>query len=298
MDARSGDTGMQAMADSTMNEHLISVTWLPDFVLGALDEANERRVDQHLQGCAVCRGEYLTAMEALGHLASVEPPPASVREAILRRAAADPAPGALEERPLWPAATLPMAAPAGSRASRMPGLRQLLPAGWPASRGMLAAAAALLLTAGTMGWLQEQRTGSAGRPIEALVQDPSAAYPLDDSDLPIPAAGVVFAEPGGRDVYLVANNLPLLQHDQRYQVWLFTVDDELVSAGLLAPGPDGAINELLETPDRFDQYVGVALTVEPAKGSPEPTSDMVLGGSLPSPSEGQPVAPVPVAPDI
>jgi anti-sigma-K factor RskA len=107
-----------------------------------------------------------------------------------------------------------------------------------------------------------------------------SAYPLDDSDLPVSATGVLFAEPRGHKVYLVANGLPALPHDQRYQVWLFTTNDHRQSAGLVNVGADGELRALLETPDPFATYVGVALTAEPSTGSDVPTSGLVLGGSL------------------
>jgi anti-sigma-K factor RskA len=99
--------------------------------------------------------------------------------------------------------------------------------------------------------------------------------------LPVSATGVVFAEPHGREVYLVANGLPVLPADQRYQVWLFTAQDRLESAGLVTAEADGDVRVLLETPAPFADYVGVALTAEPETGSAVPTSDLVLGGSFP-----------------
>ena len=74
-----------------------------------------------------------------------------------------------------------------------------------------------------------------------LISDPAAAFPLDDSDLATAATGVVFAEPNGRDVYLVANGLPPLPQDQHYQVWLFSIDDQTVSAGQVALHADGEV---------------------------------------------------------
>jgi anti-sigma-K factor RskA len=117
--------------------------------------------------------------------------------------------------------------------------------------------------------------------VPVLVNDATTAYPLDDSDLPVSATGVLFAEPQGREVYLVANGLPALPDNQRYQVWLFTTDDHQQSAGLVTVGADGDLRALLETPAPFANYVGVALTAEPETGSAVPTSDLVLGGSFP-----------------
>jgi hypothetical protein len=136
------------------------------------------------------------------------------------------------------------------------------------------------------GWGYEQRNSGAvmplqDNPISTIVSDSATAYPLDDSDLPVSATGVLFAEPQGREVYLIANGLPVLPHDQRYQIWLFTTDDQQQSAGLVTVGADGDLRAFLETPAPFTNYVGVALTAEPELGSAIPTSDLVLGGSFP-----------------
>ncbi len=127
--------------------------------------------------------------------------------------------------------------------------------------------------------------------LSALVDESTTAYPLDDSDLPVSATGVLFAEPQGREVYLVANGLPALPRDQRYQVWLFTTDDQQLSAGLVTVGADGDLRAFLETPAPFANYVGVGLTAEPESGSAIPTSDLVLGGSFPPAIAALPSAP-------
>jgi hypothetical protein len=136
------------------------------------------------------------------------------------------------------------------------------------------------------GWGYEQRNSSANmhvqdNPVSTLVNDSANAYPLDDSDLPVSATGVLFAEPQGRKVYLVANGLPALPQNERYQVWLFTTDDQQQSAGLVTVGARGDLHAVLETSAPFANYVGVALTAEPESGSAVPTSDLVLGGSFP-----------------
>jgi hypothetical protein len=83
-----------------------------------------------------------------------------------------------------------------------------------------------------------------------------------------------------------------LPQDQRYQVWLFTTNDELVSAGLVSTDAGGDVRALLETPDPFVDYVGLALTAEPQMGSDAPTSALVLGGSFPPQSADLPAMPV------
>ncbi len=160
--------------------------------------------------------------------------------------------------------------------------RRRLPFGQPPPRwALVAASAAIFLVSGLGAWSYDERNAVIEDDhISALVSDPATAYPLDDSDLPVAAGGVVFAEPTGREVYLVANGLPVLPHDQRYQVWLFTTQNTQQSAGLLPAAADGEIRALLQTPGPFTDYVGVALTAEPQTGSAVPTSDMVLGGAF------------------
>jgi anti-sigma-K factor RskA len=283
------------MNDTALQDHLTIVTLLPDYVLGSLDEATLRRVAQHIDVCAICRAESANAMNVLGTLAAVPPPPSWLRGTILRRAAA-----------LAPVARhVDAALPAVSASSPDKGaamLRLLPPAdrhhgapfGHPLPRwAFVAASAAVVLVTGLFGWNYEQRNAAApSDQISALIKDQAVAYPLDESALPIQAAGVLFAEPDGQEVYLVANGLPPLPQDQRYQVWLYRIDDQVLSAGQVAVGADGAVGQFLTTPDPFANYVGVALTAEPKAGSTGPTSEEVLGGSL------APVSELPVVPAL
>jgi anti-sigma-K factor RskA len=275
------------MRDTTLRDHLTIVAQLPDFALGKLDETSLRRVSRHVDVCATCRRELTNATNVLGLLAVAPPPPASVRSAILQRAAAD-YPGATRQGAAARSANVESSATGGGGTwlasaknnQRHPSFAKLVPR-W----ALVAASAAVLLASGLVGWGFVQRNGNAvheDRAISALVDDAATAYPLDDSDLSVSATGVVFAEPQGHEVYLVANGLPGLPQDQRYQVWLFTAGDQLESAGLLTVGADGDLRALLQTPAPFTDYVGVALTAEPATGSASPTSDLVLGGSFPA----------------
>ena len=272
------------MPDTTMSDHLTIAALLPDFVLGKLDETSLRRVSRHVDACPACQRDLTNTMDVLGVLANIPPPPARVRAAILQRAAGERPAAVRDSATPGIAGAVPIVT-GGVQWERIAEKddRRHLPFGQPARRWLLvAASAAVFLVSGLVGWSYDQRNaGVEDDRIAALVNDPTAAYPLDDSDLPVAAAGVVFAEPEGREVYLVANGLPVLPNDQRYQVWLFTTDHRQESAGLLAVGADGEVRALLETSGPFVNYVGVGLTAEPQAGSDMPTSDLVLGGSFP-----------------
>jgi anti-sigma-K factor RskA len=277
---------MTTMRDATLRNHLTIVDQLPDFVLGKLDETSLRRVSRHLEACDICRHELANAMDVLGSLAVAPPPTAWVRSAVLQRAAAERPASTRHGRVPRSANAEPRAAGAVGRwlASAKNGQRRMSFGQVVPPWALAAASAAVLVAGGLVSWGYEQRNANAviaDDPISTLMDDSATAYPLDDSDLPVSATGVVFAEPQGREVYLVANGLPALPNDQRYQVWLFTTDDRQQSAGLVAAEADGDIRAFFETPDPFANYVGVALTAEPATGSAVPTSDLVLGGSFP-----------------
>jgi hypothetical protein len=282
------------MHNTALQDHLTIAGMLPDFVLGTLDETTLRRVSRHLEHCPICRDEYANAMNVLGTLAAV-PPPAGLRGAVLRRAA-QPRTGRQENdssegiaRQTAPA--VPLRLLLGDERPRS------LPFGQPLSRRVLvAASAAVFLVSGLLGWNYERHhvgyssvAFQDGR-TQALLNDPAAAYPLDESDLSSSTTGVVFAEPAGRDLYLIANGLPALPPDQRYQVWLFARGDHVVSLGTIAPGANGEVRALLETPKPFDTYIALSLTAEPASGKHKPSTEEVLGGSFPAESAAVPPA--------
>lgn len=272
------------MSDTNLRDHLSIVALLPDYVLGKLDETSLRRVARHLESCPVCRRESANAMDVLGSLAEVAPPPARLRQAVLQHAAARNPAVAREHV----TAEGDRVAPDNTRqVNPMPGRKHDDP-----RRGLFghvdarwapaAAAIAIFLIFGLAGWRNEQLQGTnTDERISALVGDPALAYPLDDSDLPVSAAGVIFAEQDGREVYLIANGLPVLPRNQRYQVWLFTTGNTQESAGLVSVEADGDVQALLQTPGPFASYVGIGLTAEPQAGSVVPTSELVLGGSFP-----------------
>ena len=162
-------------------------------------------MSRHLGDCATCRDELGNAINVLGVLA-IDPPQAAVRDAILRRAVAQPP----VKQTVIPGTTLAESRSVGGAGQSLASAQRyhsrvssgpLVP-GWA-----LVAAAAAILRSGSAGWgyENEQSNGSeviADIPI-SLVDDSATAYLLDDSDLPVSATGVVFAEPQAREVYLV-----------------------------------------------------------------------------------------------
>ena len=143
------------MDNMAMREHLTIVSLLPDFVLGKLDDATLHRVSRHLEVCSTCRSESANAMDVLGLLAVVPPPPAWLRGATLRRVIAeDPAAGRKNARF---ARTLTKQNAAWKPLSDVD-RRHGMPFRRPGPRWALTlASAVVLVVSGLVGWTYEQR---------------------------------------------------------------------------------------------------------------------------------------------
>ncbi|MEU4234572.1 anti-sigma factor [Nonomuraea sp. NPDC026600] len=98
---------------------------------------------------------------------------------------------------------------------------------------------------------------------------------------PITAGGsgtVVVSRVRGRMVF-TSSGLPELPRSRVYELWLMGRDG-IRPAGLLNQRPDGVTTPMLATAAKGDEHVG--LTVEPAGGSEQPTTQPVLFAELPT----------------
>ncbi|QYC41148.1 Anti-sigma-K factor RskA [Nonomuraea coxensis DSM 45129] len=76
-----------------------------------------------------------------------------------------------------------------------------------------------------------------------------------------------------------SSGLPALPESRAYELWLMGPDGPR-PAGLLGRAGDGVTAPVVVTPLRGDERV--ALTLEPARGSPRPTTDPILLADLPA----------------
>jgi anti-sigma-K factor RskA len=74
-----------------------------------------------------------------------------------------------------------------------------------------------------------------------------------------------------------ASALPTVPDGKVYQLWVLTAGDP-VSAGLLRPDPGGSVDLFVKTPLDLPAPVGMAVTVEPSGGVPQPTGERILLG--------------------
>ena len=223
---------------------------LPAYALGSLDEAEAHLVAQHLGGCHICRSELKKYQDATDQLAL------SVPEAI-------PSPD-LKRRLMQHIRD--MKAPQ-SEPFRPP--RGLQPAG-----GLLALLLVLGLAASNlMLWQRlnhlEMITGPLGMRAVALENTAAASQ----------ASGFVIISADGGEGVLVVDELPSLDVEHEYQLWLEN-DGGHTSGAVFSVDENGYRGMRIEAPQTLLAYSSVRVTIEPAGGSAGPSGETVLGGSL------------------
>ncbi|MFJ4694306.1 anti-sigma factor domain-containing protein [Streptomyces sp. NPDC088766] len=233
------------------------------YVLHALPPAEEAAFEEHLAGCEECRAEVAAHLEIITRLADAEsvsvPPHVRVRtlDAISRIA---------QDRPR----RLPEA---GHRTGRRAGHR--------AVRFALAVSiAAAALLGGVAAWqysraddarAQAARAHTANRALTEVVTAPDAT--LHTGTLTGGGtAAVVVSRSEARAVF-AAQDLPALTGDRVYELWYAAAAGDLRSAGLL-PGAAGQASRVLRDPPAG--AVAVGITIEPAGGSRQPTTDPLV----------------------
>jgi anti-sigma-K factor RskA len=96
------------------------------------------------------------------------------------------------------------------------------------------------------------------------------------------AGGFVIISADGQNGVLVVDELPQLPDGQQYQVWLFR-DGEITRGPAFSVDETGYRGVRILAPESLLVYQSVRITVETAEGSPRPTGESVLEGSLHNP---------------
>jgi anti-sigma-K factor RskA len=259
------------------------------YALGSLDAPDRIRLEAHLaDGCPACEAalvEFDAAVTLLAATAPAVPPPAALRERVLR--------GVRDEAPR-PAATVTAIDAAASQPKAPRGTR------W----GWIAAAACLALS--VWGWAQvarlrvalqtqemrvaqlerdrsdlEERLAAEQRWVGIVTSAKSrraefAATPAGDPAL----HGRAFVDPDSRRAVIAFSNLHARAgHD--YELWAIR-DGKPHSLGLVHPDANGAA-QLQLVLDDAPTVQALAVSVEPAGGAPTrdaPTGPVVLVGPL------------------
>lgn len=241
---------------------------IPLLALGGLDGETQTQLEQHLTICPTCRAqlaEYTFVAQEL----NVQVPPLT-------------APPELEARLM---AQLP---PQTTRANYVTSsARGDAPKGFwrqPVRLSRFAVALAIaigLLLVGTAAAFQAQL-----QIVRATNAQPvSQAYALENLKLvPLSGAtngpdGYIYLAPNNPTAMLWLTKMNPLDADHAYQLWLIK-DGTRASGGTFRPGSDGRAIVFVHAPEPWSQYQEVGVTIEPASGSPKPTTPRVIGGKL------------------
>lgn len=230
------------------------------YAVDALPEDEARFFESHLEQCDACRQEVdeLRATASLMGTAAHEPAPASLKSAVMAEI------DTVRQEP--PARTT-----AEPRRSRD---------GW--YQRLLAPAAAVLVVAvlGLTAIIGQMNNRIATLEAGALrVADVVAASDAETVEVAGPegsTARIVYSASRGEGVFL-ADGLPALSDEQVYELWMIGADGA-VPAGLFHADDRGRVTHVM-TGD-LSQVAAIGVTVEPAGGSPQPTSDPIIVAEL------------------
>lgn len=221
------------------------------YVLNAVTDEERALFEAHLDECAACRQEVAELSGVLPGLASAtaEVPPATLRDSVMAAVEA--------VRPL-PPLTAPTPSSTDQQLERRRG-----PIGRP---GVLAIAAVVLVLAGMISLLTIRPWNNMGSPSPVeQVLDAQDAQRIEGRFDGLQAT-LVFSRSKDRAV-LSATEMPPPPAGHDYQLWYQRPGKGMQPAGLM---PKDAESVALSGP--LGDATAVGLTVEPAGGSPQPTT--------------------------
>ncbi|MGW2562221.1 anti-sigma factor [Streptomyces sp. NPDC001514] len=239
------------------------------YALHALGDRERARFERHLDACAACAQEVreLSATAVRLGLAATENPPPAMKGQVLARIAM-----VRQEAPLvGPSITEPGGAPPRIRSVRPGGRRRL-------SRFVLAACvAAVAASGGVAVWQQRAAEEARAEAHQAQRQAEALAQVLTAPDVRTStralggggATGTVAVSRERDGAVFLASGLPRAGAGKVYQLW-FADGGTMRPAGLLdSSGSPEAL--LMDGP--VGRATAMGVTVEPAGGSPAPTSE-------------------------
>lgn len=247
------------------------------YTLHALSDAERDEFERHLTQCSSCAQEVreLSATAARLGLALTEPPPPEMRERVLNRVATvrqePPAPGA---------------AGSGGGGGVRPGWRKRARA---LPRLTLAACLAAAALGGVAVWQYdtardaEERSAQAERRAEQRSREVARVLTAPDArtvtakGLPGGGSGTVVMSQSRNEAAFVASGMASPPDGKVYQLW-FDDGGTMRSAGLMEGSGESAA---VLMKGKVDGASGMGITVEPAGGSTQPTSDPVALMKLP-----------------
>jgi hypothetical protein len=229
--------------------------------LGAADEEDTRRVQEHARACPECGKHLLDFDEVAAAIGTTVPqldPPAIVKGRLFEVVSHTP-----QER------------------------RRLLPFGVTRARlsaAWLVAAASFVVSLVAIGWAASIQTQLIALQNQA-VQHPTAEFDrgavraLQPVSVNMPTRGIVYLDSTSGTGMVMCHGLPPIEQGHAYQIW-FVRGTERVSGGMLWPDRFGDGYTLIQVPQDLQSFESIGLTDEPGTGSAWPTTPRVIGTPL------------------
>ncbi|MFD7311142.1 anti-sigma factor domain-containing protein [Promicromonospora sp. NPDC059942] len=250
---------------------------IPGYALDALDDADREAVERLLASDADARRALDEYRDVVAAFVVEAEPPAALRAGVLAQVAGTPqVPGPTAEAPSAPAA-LPAAAPAGPPAATpssgsggdVVDLAARRRRRWGTAVAAVAAAVAIAVptTIAVQVTAERDRLREQAQVVSEMLADPDSSV-LRAS---VEGGGEASVLVSGDDMFFHAEGLPAPEQGKAYQLWVVEGDGSVSSAGLLALRGDQATALV-----QGEHGVGMAVSVEPASGSEEPTTAPIV----------------------
>jgi anti-sigma-K factor RskA len=241
------------------------------YAMDAVDIQDRARFGQHLAGCESCRQEVRGLREAAAALAAATAvePPAPLRDAVLHAAART-----RQMPPLPGQETEPLPARHGGRGRRRWPVRGRWASRLVAGLAAAAVAVAVGLGASSYAHMQHGLDQAQGRDhtVAAVLSAPDARMVRGHVSTG-GTATVVMSRHMGMLVFTAAD-LRALPTAKSYELWLIGPSGSKPAGMLAGPGRGSMVGPMVVSGVPAGDRVG--LTVEPAGGSPQPTSRLIL----------------------
>ena len=242
------------------------------YAVDALDDDERTSFEQHLAVCAACRAEVAELSAAAGSLASLTEatPPPSLRASVLSDIAqVRPLPPLTEDAGVpddsAPDAGAPNAGAPDAGGTVLPIRRR------PRTAWFAAAAAAAVIAIGGLAWSPWSDDAGSQSPMAQVTAADDAMTVSTTKDGA--TAEVAYSKQLGKAAISVTGMEPA-PDGMTYQLWYVGPAGTATPAGLLGVDGEGSGQALLT--GQATPTDKVAMTMEPAGGSAQPTTDPVV----------------------
>ena len=222
------------------------------YALDALDPDERRAFERHYTTCEICSievADFRAVATALGG-STATPPPASLKSAVM--------------------------AEIGQTRQLSPQVRPTPATSLRFSRRMVLAAAAALVLIGGVLVVTLPGTGDDDRVTELVASGDAVVTTLDPlTEAQAGRLQIVWSDERDQ-VAVVGSRLADPGVDKAYALW-FLLDDGVAPAGLFRPS-NGSVSAVLDVEDL--DLNGWGITIEPAAGSEQPTTDVIFAGTI------------------